>query len=151
MSFLHFFLIYPNHIELTNKWIIDAIYTTFCKKHESMYMKNTCKKKHHKLYFQNIVMNTLQIYTIRCKKLATIISDQKNVARSFFRRKQVSTSAEMEQQRCDWSLSLSLLSITNQESLKLVSKNTSYGGVYLKVFLKIRQLVCVQKRTKEFE
>ena len=33
--------------------------------------------------------------TISCKKLATIVSGQKYVARPFFRQKQVSTSAEM--------------------------------------------------------
>ena len=38
---------------------------------------------------------TLKNYTKRCKKLATIVLGRKNAARLFFRRKQVSTSAEM--------------------------------------------------------
>ena len=33
--------------------------------------------------------------TIRCKKLAIIVSDRKTVARPFVRRKQLSTNAEM--------------------------------------------------------
>ena len=33
--------------------------------------------------------------TIKCKKLPTIVSGRKNIARPFFRQKQVSTSAEM--------------------------------------------------------
>ena len=39
--------------------------------------------------------NTLKSNTIRCKKFATIVLGWKNVARSFFRQKQVSTSAKM--------------------------------------------------------
>ena len=42
--------------------------------------------------------NTLKNNTIGCKKLATIVSGRKNVARPFFKRKQVSKSAEMQQQ-----------------------------------------------------
>ena len=38
---------------------------------------------------------TLKNNTIRCKKLATIVSGRKNLARPFVRRKHVSTSAEM--------------------------------------------------------
>ena len=37
--------------------------------------------------------------TIRCKKLATIVSGRKNVARPFVRQKQVSTRAKMQPQR----------------------------------------------------
>ena len=44
--------------------------------------------------------NTLGNNTIECKKVATIVSGRKNVARSFFRRKQLSTSAEMQQRCC---------------------------------------------------
>ena len=50
-------------------------------------------------YFQVWIFklsNTLNNYTIRCKKLATIVSGRKYVARPFVRRKQVSTSAEIE-------------------------------------------------------
>ena len=39
--------------------------------------------------------NTLKSNTIRCEKLATIVSGRKNVERPFVRRKQVSTSTEM--------------------------------------------------------
>ena len=45
--------------------------------------------------FEEWFNNTLKNNTIRCKKLATIVSNRKSVARPFFRRKQVSTSAEM--------------------------------------------------------
>ena len=44
---------------------------------------------------QSRLNNTLGNNTIECKKLATIVSSRKNVARPFFRRKQLSTSAEM--------------------------------------------------------
>ena len=53
------------------------------------------KKKHHKLAFWSMVENHFENNTIRCEKLATIVSGQKNVVRPFVRRKQVSTSAEM--------------------------------------------------------
>ena len=49
--------------------------------------------------FEEWFNNTLKNNTIRCKKFATIVSGRKNVARLFFRRKQVSTSAKMQQQR----------------------------------------------------
>ena len=39
--------------------------------------------------------NTLNNNTIRCKKLATIVSSRKYVARPFVTRKQVSTRAEI--------------------------------------------------------
>ena len=39
--------------------------------------------------------NTLKSNTIICKKLATIVSDQKNVVRPFVKRKQVSKSAKI--------------------------------------------------------
>ena len=39
--------------------------------------------------------NTLKSKTIRCKKLPTIVSGRKKVARPFVRRKQVRTSAEI--------------------------------------------------------
>ena len=48
----------------------------------------------YKAWFNNALKNN----TIKCKKLATIVSGKKNVARPFIRRKQVSTSAEMKQQ-----------------------------------------------------
>ena len=38
---------------------------------------------------------TLKNNTIRCEKLATIVSGRKNIARPFVRRKQVSTNAEI--------------------------------------------------------
>ena len=38
--------------------------------------------------------------TIRCKKFATIITGQKNIARPFFKQKQVSMSAEMYSNLC---------------------------------------------------
>ena len=50
-------------------------------------------------HFQKWLNNTFGNNTIECKKLATIVSGRKNVARSFFRWKQLSTSAEMQQQR----------------------------------------------------
>ena len=39
--------------------------------------------------------NTLKNNTIRCKELTTIVSGRKNVARPFFRQKQVSTSGTL--------------------------------------------------------
>ena len=50
--------------------------------------------EHQKLAFEEWFNNTLKNNTIRCKKLTTIVSGQKNVARPSFRRKQESTSAE---------------------------------------------------------
>ena len=46
-----------------------------------------------------MVENPFENKSIRCKKLATIVSCRKHVARPFVRRKQVRTSAEMKQQR----------------------------------------------------
>ena len=43
---------------------------------------------------------------IRCKKLATVVSGRKNVARPFVRRKQISTSVEMA--RCCYISALKL-------------------------------------------
>ena len=45
--------------------------------------------------FQEWLNNTLGNNTIECKKLSTIVSGRKNVARPFFSRKQVSTNAKM--------------------------------------------------------
>ena len=49
--------------------------------------------------FQKWLNNSLGNNTVECKKLATIVSGRKNVARPIFRRKQLSTSAEMQQQQ----------------------------------------------------
>ena len=49
--------------------------------------------------FEEWFVNILESNIIRCNKLATNVSRRKNVAQPFFRRKQVSTSAEMSQQR----------------------------------------------------
>ena len=46
---------------------------------------------------QDWLNNNLDNNTIECKKLTTNVSGQNNVARPFFRRKQLSTSAEMQQ------------------------------------------------------
>ena len=42
----------------------------------------------------SMVENHFENNTIKCKKLTTVVSGRKNVARPFVRRKQVSTSAE---------------------------------------------------------
>ena len=55
--------------------------------------------KHHKRRFQERLNNTLNNNTVRCKKPATIVLGQKYVAQPFVRQKQVSTSAEISQQR----------------------------------------------------
>ena len=46
------------------------------------------KKEHHKQAFWSMVENHFENNTIRCQKLATIVSGRKNVARPFVRRKQ---------------------------------------------------------------
>ena len=49
---------------------------------------------HKQAYILCSLNNTLGNNTIECKNLATIVSSRKNVARPFFRGKQLSTSAE---------------------------------------------------------
>ena len=85
--------------------------------------------------------------TIRCKKLATIVSGRKNVARSFVRRKQVSTSAEMLQQRTfTFTLQLHfgtrayLFSLDEGSCYSFSARNNcceflaSYGIIFKKIF-----------------
>ena len=55
--------------------------------------------------------NTLKSNTIWCKKLTTILLGWKNVARPFFRQKQVSTSAERQQQHVAVAFRLSCLPV----------------------------------------
>ena len=54
-----------------------------------------CQCKYFDVYLGCFLSNTLDNNTIRCKKLATIVSGQKCVAQHFVRRKQVSTSGEI--------------------------------------------------------
>ena len=70
---------------------------------KSIFRKILClntKKEFHKLAFWSMVENNFENNTIRCKKLTTTVSGQKNVAQSFVRQKQVSTSVEIKQQCC---------------------------------------------------
>ena len=82
-----------------------------------------------KLIVLNTVENHFEKNTIRCKKLATIISVRKNVARPFVKRKQVSTSAEILQQRL------------KSFSIRAVSYNFDESVIKCEMFFKNEQTI----------
>ena len=63
------------------------------------YLSEIRQRSTTKWHFEIWLNITLEKNTIICKKLAVIVLDRKNVTRLFVRRKQVSTSAEISQQR----------------------------------------------------
>ena len=70
-------------------------------------------------HFVKCLMRTLQINTIRYKRLATIVSDRKNVTLLFIRRKQVSTSAEIY-------VAVKILLTTLKRSIILINRKSFY-------------------------
>ena len=76
-----------------------AIYFASFHRMKCLYNKNNYQENWQwsttNLWFQEWLNNTLNNSTIRCKKLATIVSGRKYVARPFVRRKQANMSAEI--------------------------------------------------------